>query len=618
MVGFLGGGFAQGMMDERERLSGERLRVARAFDDFKRNNPYATLQEFQSFADQVSGGDSYLRGRFPTDEVMQRLADDNQRRRALDEADRQAQVLDREVRVDESLQRAFRENVRNSGDPMRSLEETLNAFARDPASREVLRGRMMARIGDPSAYVRRIQADDINEALPNIVRAVNSGIDISEAVQHLPQGVRDQVAQRARQQVERERSESARRTRQEDAQRMVGFETAMIQRFGPLMLDPNNQDLVRRQITEAAQTFGVNLDQPGVDRILGAVRASQDAAVFSINQNMSQAQRLRGAEVADREISTYQGSITRSGAARFTSQNDPRRTVAEIIGQRFFLSPDQQDAALNWLQQNAPSSGNIPTEDWARRAAQAVSGERPVPLVEYRQRRSNELGGGVLPPPVQYGVWSGRTQREITRIMDAYRTSIERAASSGNRDEAAAIEREASGLLTGILRDVQARQMSPGATFIPSGGAPNAGQMAELERAAAESIAALRALVPAPGTRVSETPAREAPATRPPASPQPGQPARPAEDRVAMGAALRALTPAQQRAAREAAVRVGTPISQSIIDRVRQMPVDEVKMMHALGLFRAGSSALTPDARIRAAARQAGVDEAALRQALGR
>lgn len=69
-------------MDQKRR---QRVDMANAFETFKRNNPYATVADFQSYIDQMAGGSNYLRGGMPGQDVLEALATDNARRKQRDQ-----------------------------------------------------------------------------------------------------------------------------------------------------------------------------------------------------------------------------------------------------------------------------------------------------------------------------------------------------------------------------------------------------------------------------------------------------------------------------------------------------------------------------------------------------
>lgn len=493
-LGIFSGSFAQGMAEERNRLAGERLRVAQAFDQFRRNNPHATLQEFQGFADQVSGGDSYLRGRFPSDEVMSRLAQENAQRKAMDDAERQAGVLQRELQVDRALEESFRRRALTSGDVTRSLEETIAAFGRDPASREALRSRLSANIGDPGRYLERLQFEETERVMPNILSALRQGIDLTPFVQNLPESIRRQVTSRAQDIVRREQAEAGRAAQQAEVARRLQFMQMVLPQVTALMGDPNNTDGARRYISESATALGLRLNEGDADRILGMARAGRDASIMQTYGDTVRVAREAGATRAGEEIGAYQGVLRSSSERAFTSQNDQRRTAVEIIGRETFLTPEQQTAAIEWLRRNGSSSGDPQTMARQLREQLGRTGRLPT-LDEYRTRRAGELATSSALPPVQFAPWRDQTRARLTQISEAAKSEIERRIEAGDRAGAEIVLRRAEADLDAIEGDIARRQAAPG-WFQMGAGPVNLGQVAELATTAEQTRQRLRTLVP--------------------------------------------------------------------------------------------------------------------------
>lgn len=84
MFGMYGASFGQGMLEQGEAMDRSRRELASAFETFKRNNPYATYQDYQAFVDMYAGNNNYLRGGIPGDEVIQALAAQGAERRQRD------------------------------------------------------------------------------------------------------------------------------------------------------------------------------------------------------------------------------------------------------------------------------------------------------------------------------------------------------------------------------------------------------------------------------------------------------------------------------------------------------------------------------------------------------
>ena len=75
---------SKGMFNRQELRNRQRRELAEAFNQFRASNPEATLEDFQSFIDQMSGGglgSNYVRGGAPSREVLERVASENAQRK---------------------------------------------------------------------------------------------------------------------------------------------------------------------------------------------------------------------------------------------------------------------------------------------------------------------------------------------------------------------------------------------------------------------------------------------------------------------------------------------------------------------------------------------------------
>ena len=74
------GGYAyKGYRDRTDEMETKRLDVAKAFEDFKKNNPYATATELQSAINQIAGPNPYLRAAGGTRQTIDEIARRNKR-----------------------------------------------------------------------------------------------------------------------------------------------------------------------------------------------------------------------------------------------------------------------------------------------------------------------------------------------------------------------------------------------------------------------------------------------------------------------------------------------------------------------------------------------------------
>ena len=74
-----------GFTDQREKRNRQRRELAKAFQEFQRMNPEATVQDFQSFIDSMSGsglGSNYVRGGAPSMPILNKLAEEGAARKS--------------------------------------------------------------------------------------------------------------------------------------------------------------------------------------------------------------------------------------------------------------------------------------------------------------------------------------------------------------------------------------------------------------------------------------------------------------------------------------------------------------------------------------------------------
>jgi hypothetical protein len=133
-LGQFGGDFYSGFQKRNDFLLGERQKIARAFAEFKAQNPTASYQEFRNFADSMAGQDSpYLRGALPADEMLQELGRRGDALRKQDEQRRAVAAMEdslkREGLTDEAIQRII-ETGQWSDDPNKVAGLAAEMFGR--------------------------------------------------------------------------------------------------------------------------------------------------------------------------------------------------------------------------------------------------------------------------------------------------------------------------------------------------------------------------------------------------------------------------------------------------------------------------------------------------------
>lgn len=102
-------GFAQGFQARGDENNRRRREIAEAWQQYRAQNPHATMQEMQAFIDSQTGGAQYLRGGLPSGQVLEMVAKQNDVARRQHEDDER---IERMVR-DMSHRSMFEERARN-------------------------------------------------------------------------------------------------------------------------------------------------------------------------------------------------------------------------------------------------------------------------------------------------------------------------------------------------------------------------------------------------------------------------------------------------------------------------------------------------------------------------
>jgi len=91
--------FGQAWQKRGDELRRQRREIADAFQQFKRDNPYASLEEFQDYIDDISGGSNYLRGGAPSSWVLEGIAKTNKENKARDDQKKRIEAMADKLRI---------------------------------------------------------------------------------------------------------------------------------------------------------------------------------------------------------------------------------------------------------------------------------------------------------------------------------------------------------------------------------------------------------------------------------------------------------------------------------------------------------------------------------------
>lgn len=229
---------ATGFQNRGDENRIERRKVAEAFEQFKQNNPEATLAQFQQYIDGMSGGRNYLAGGAGSGEALRKLASDNQAKKARRlAAEGQASMMSQfknERFMQESLQDEINNALLNAKptmppkgpfDQQLGVQKRINyaQVAREFAENNPLvgkmgfdltdmftsdqRGQVMSDLTDVNlpkvqAYINGLSVADLkNVELDDITRMFRMNPIVAEAVLKKAKGISAENTERAVQQL---------------------------------------------------------------------------------------------------------------------------------------------------------------------------------------------------------------------------------------------------------------------------------------------------------------------------------------------------------------------------------------------------------------------------------
>ena len=111
-----GAGFYRGHKRAQERTNTRRAKVFDAFQRWKADNPYATAADFQNAVRAIGGGDLTVANSLPGQQAIQRMASENQRRKAEAEEQKRFEGMERKLRYQNSLYSAVGNAINIMGD----------------------------------------------------------------------------------------------------------------------------------------------------------------------------------------------------------------------------------------------------------------------------------------------------------------------------------------------------------------------------------------------------------------------------------------------------------------------------------------------------------------------
>lgn len=111
-----GVGFTQGFQENQDRIRTRRAKVNQAFQQWKQANPYASAADFQNAVRSIGGGDLTVATALPGQQAIQRMAQQNQDKKAEDDQRKKFEAMERKLNYNNTLMSAVGNAVQLMGD----------------------------------------------------------------------------------------------------------------------------------------------------------------------------------------------------------------------------------------------------------------------------------------------------------------------------------------------------------------------------------------------------------------------------------------------------------------------------------------------------------------------
>jgi hypothetical protein len=271
-------GFGQGFNEQRETNQRKRVEVAKAFEEFKRNNPYATVQDYQQYIDGIAGGSNYLRGGMPSGEVLESLAKRNLEQKQLDDLNNHLSLLQNQAQTQGALQAQIDNAVLNSDGDFGGAADTFLQGLPGIESNNALKTSIMGNFNQP--YYDDLIRQRVIKNMPSAIQYLEAAEDPTaitdqEIADNL--GVSLDIAKGLR------TGAMTRYTRAQDALK-IEKEGLLLDLAGSSLADGMRGTELAPLLQQRARTLGISPDAKYINSLVA--RAERDYTRAEENRNM--------------------------------------------------------------------------------------------------------------------------------------------------------------------------------------------------------------------------------------------------------------------------------------------------------------------------------------------
>ena len=291
MVDFVG--FGTGYNKQMNSDERRRLELAKAFNEFRQSNPYASPMEMQSFVDQAAAGRNYLAGGMPSADVLNIIGQRNAEALAAKKA-QEAQaaatnklnLFNTQLNMGDDLARGF------TGDIFTENERGDNVFSDEYKNFlkdvELQSGVDFSEILTPDR-IRKVREDRTISLVPKVVdyiRTTDGQVNVEDAAKALgvPKFLIDSVVSRVKTQLSRE-----------SAEYLYNKKKDLLAQIKPIMEQGRDVNEAFEAFKTDAINFGV--DQSEINKVLAEMKKESDRIRTKIDEDRTFQKNKRVQEV---------------------------------------------------------------------------------------------------------------------------------------------------------------------------------------------------------------------------------------------------------------------------------------------------------------------------------
>lgn len=294
---------ASAFFDARRVLTSERLATARAFGEFRKDNPTATITDLQMAAEQIYGPNAWLHGS-PRQDMLDSIASQNAERKALADQNNSIALAQRQTEMQKGLWDAATLAARNAPDAATAAANFYGMYGNVPNIREYVKPEAIAGLHsrEQLAFAANPQYLDI------AVQTLEAGNDISSLFPDAPKSAIAALSSRAKSELANRASKLDQETLQREMQRIKEAVDLGVDYQAPYNLKPELYSKVDEFKKQAFQNARSKLVTESVKEFDGDADIAQrlmtgdlEGTRNSIRQRLNQRLGVRG-NATDAEV----------------------------------------------------------------------------------------------------------------------------------------------------------------------------------------------------------------------------------------------------------------------------------------------------------------------------